>query len=284
MKSVRQVLGMRYAWDSVRVRFGLALLAAAVITAGSFSVPAACAQELEDPLEGYNRAIFSFNEFVDDYFFHPVATGYDFVVPNPVQDGVDNFFVNLRTPIYLVSDLLQLKFKQFGTHTARFVINSTVGIAGLIDVAERIDLPHQPADFGIALGYNGVSPGPYFVIPFLGPSTIRDACGRVVDAFLNPTFYISELNISGRDAFYLSTGLYLLDSVNTRASLLDAVDTAKEASVDYYGFVRAAYGQLRERQIKGLPQSSADEYNFDDDEPAAGAQIDEAGRAEESGK
>ncbi len=234
-------------------------------------------EEENDPLEGLNRSIFWFNDTVDVFIFEPIAVGYDFIVPGFVQTGVGNFFDNIRTPIYLVSDLVQFKFSQFAVHTARFLITSTIGIGGLIDVAQHFDLEKHHEDFGTALGYRGVPSGPYLVIPFLGPSNIRDAFGRIVDAFLNPTFYTGVVfdGLSEGETYAVSGGLYLLDSVNTRASLLEAVDSAKGASLDYYLFVRSAYGQIRANQIydgniPGADGQAIDEFDdgfeFDDEE------------------
>ena len=206
--------------------------------------------EIYDPIEPVNRGIFWFNDTFDVYLLEPVSRGYDFVVPNGVQHSVTNFFRNLKFPAFFVSDVVQFKFDQAAVHTGRFLINTTIGVAGLFDVAEEFGLEHHYEDFGTALGYRGVPSGPYIVIPFLGPSNARDACGRIVDAFLNPVFYLDSFtDLSSEEAFAISAGLYGLDAINTRADLLEAVETAKSASLDYYLFLQSAYYQLRANQI-----------------------------------
>lgn len=227
--------------------------------------------EVWDPIEPVNRGIFWFNDQFDIYLLEPVARGYDAVVPNTVQRKVDNFFTNLKYPVFLVSDIVQFKFGQAATHTGRFLINSTIGVAGLFDVASEWGLEHQYTDFGVALGYRGVPEGFYLVIPFLGPSNTRDAVGRIVDGFLNPTYYIGYTDLSEAEEWWIIIGTTVLDAVNTRASLLDAVESAKEASLDYYLFVQSAYHQRRQNLITG---ESAPE----DEPPPPG---DESGRLTE---
>ncbi len=222
--------------------------------------------EVWDPIEPVNRGIFWFNDQADIYVFEPVSRGYDYVVPRPAQNCVDNFFKNIRSPIYLVSDIFQLKFGQAATHTGRFLINTTLGIAGLFEVADKFGLKYHYEDFGVMLGYWGLPPGPYLVIPLLGPSNLRDGFGRIVDAFLNPTFYAGQVtDTSGNSAVAISGGLYLFDSINTRARLLDAIRSAKDASLDYYSFVQATYGQLRLNYIyDDYPPQSSDPLDSQD--------------------
>ena len=203
-----------------------------------------------DPLEGFNRAVFGFNDTIDVYFFEPVARGYDYVTPQVVQTGISNFFTNLKTPVYLVSDLVRLDYEQFGIHSARFLVNTTAGVGGFIDVAEYMELEHRHEDFGLALAYHGVPAGPYVVIPILGPSNTRDFLGSIVDTFLNPTFYLGPVfDLDDAEAFAISGGIFLVDAVNTRAQFLQAIEAGKEASLDYYVFVRSSYHQIRKAQI-----------------------------------
>jgi phospholipid-binding lipoprotein MlaA len=202
--------------------------------------------EINDPLEPVNRGIFAFNDTVDVYAIEPVAKGYDSVVPDVIQTGVGNFFNNLRYPVYLISDLLQGKVTQMAEHTGRFLINSTVGIVGLIDVAKEVGLPDHEEDFGLALAYHGVPPGPYIVLPFIGPSNLRDTVGFVCDSFLNPFYWLGAYtNMSGNHVVQVNTAQTALRVVDIRAGLIDAIDTAKESSVDYYLFVQGAYYQHR---------------------------------------
>lgn len=221
-----------------------------LLVAGLFGCSATGPQEadtIEDPLEGFNRAMFSFNDTVDVYLLEPVAQGYDWIMPQAVQTGVTNVFENLGYPRYLVSSLIQGKFSQALDHTGRFLINSTVGLAGLVDVAQYVDLPKHEEDIGLALAYHGVPSGPYLVLPFFGPSNFRDTIGLVVDTALDPVFWVTSSNkIDSSDRFWISTGTTGLRVINTRARLLDAVEAAKESSLDYYLFVQGAYYQYRE--------------------------------------
>jgi phospholipid-binding lipoprotein MlaA len=207
-------------------------------------------KELSDPLEPMNRGIFWFNDKVDVYVAEPVARGYDYITPKKVQRSVDNFFENLRYPVRLVSDLLQLKFSQAGVHTGRFCINSTVGIVGLFDPAKDWGLEPHYEDFGTALANNGVPYGPYIVIPFLGPSSLRDGLGKIVDlVFLDPLYYLSYTDLSTEAQWAIGGGAGVLGFVNTRAGMLEAIKSAKEASVDYYLFTQSAWFQIRQNQI-----------------------------------
>ncbi len=205
----------------------------------------ALAEEIYDPWENFNRAIFWFNDQLDIYFLEPVARGYAYITPDFVETGVSNFFSNLRYPSFLVSDIVQLKFEQAGVHTGRFLLNSTVGLGGLIDVAKHVGLEPHEEDFGIALGYHGVPHGPYLVLPIFGPSSVRDAIGRGVDAFLDPLYYLGAL-ISPDEAQLAATlGTRFVEAVDTRAGLLEAVELGKKSALDFYLFSQSAYYQHR---------------------------------------
>jgi phospholipid-binding lipoprotein MlaA len=202
-------------------------------------------EETWDPIEPVNRGIFWFNEQADYYVLEPVAQGYDYVTPAVVQDSVRSFFENLRYPLLLVSDLVQLKFSQAGLHTGRFVINTTVGLGGLFDVASDMGLEKHNEDFGIALAYHGVPSGPYLVIPFLGPSNLRDGFGRVVGIFLNPIYYLNQTDLNSSDRFAISTGLTALDVVQTRTDLIEDLEAARKGTLDFYLAAQSAYNQRR---------------------------------------
>ena len=232
------------------------------------AISAEAQEEVYDPLEGLNRAVFKFNDLVYVYVLKPVSLGYDAVVPDPVQNSVGNFFTNLRYPSYLVSDLIQLKFKQSRDHTARFLINTTLGIGGLFDVAEHFELVDHYEDFGLALSHSGVPPGPYLVLPFLGPSNIRDAVGTVVDSFLNPIFYVTHFDLHGDTELALTLGLKGLDVVNNTSKISEAVEFGKENSLDYYLFVRSAYKELRLNQLHD-GQVLETEFDFEEEEDEA---------------
>lgn len=237
-------------------RFGLVGLLALFV---SVAPALAESEEPYDPIEPVNRAIFDFNDTVDEYVLEPVARAYRDNLPDAVQTGVGNFFENLRYPSYLVSDIFQGKFEQALDHTGRFLINTTVGIGGLIDFATEWGLPVHDEDFGITLAYHGVPAGPYLVLPILGPSSVRDGVGRIVDGFLDPIGWVGYSSLSAGTKAAIIAGSLGVKLVHTRAGLLQAVETAKESSVDYYLFVQGAYYQHRH----GVLTDGKDEDAFD---------------------
>ena len=220
-----------------------------------------------DPLEGYNRNIFEFNEKVDKHLLKPVAQGYDAITPNLIQKGINNFFSNLDDFVVVINDLLQFKPKQLGSDTGRFLINSTLGLGGIIDWASDLGLPKHNEDFGQTLGHWGVPSGPYFVLPFLGPSTIRDTTGIIVDRTeLDPIVIRVEdgLHAANRDPdiAYPVTAIKLID---LRASLLKAEKILDEAALDKYTFIREAYLQRREHLVfDGNPPKKDEVFNEDE--------------------
>lgn len=189
----------------------------------------------EDRFEGFNRAMFSFNQTLDNWFLKPVAKGYRWIAPKPVEIGVNNFFSNLGEVSNIFNDVLQWKWKQAGNDTGRILINSTVGVLGLFDVAGPAGLERSEGeDFGQTLAVWGVPQGAYLVLPIFGPSTIRDGVATPVEWYLDPVAYLDP----ARDR-YLVKGL---DIVRQRAELLDVEDLA---SGDMYIFMRDAYLQRR---------------------------------------
>lgn len=199
---------------------------------------ATTASDPRDPLEGWNRGVQTFNDKVDDYALKPVAQGYQWITPSFVDTGVSNFFSNIRDIGVTINDLLQFKLKQGGKDATRFLINSTVGLAGLFDVASHWDFTKHNEDFGQTLGFWGLPPGPYLVLPFIGPSSPRGAVGLVGDTLMNPITYLNEPAIQ--------FGLFGLDLIDTRADLLTASKIAEEAALDRYEFIRDSYIQRRE--------------------------------------
>lgn len=225
------------------------------------------AEEPYDPIESFNRGIFWFNDKVDVNILEPIARGYENTVPDFAQTGIGNFFANLRYPSYLVSDIVQGKFSQALDHTGRFLINSTIGIAGLIDFAKDWGLPDHREDFGVALAYHGVPAGPYLVLPILGPSNVRDGVGLIVDGFLDPIGWIGYSNASAAVKIGIPAGVLAVKLIHTRAGLIQAIETAKESSVDYYLFTQGAYYQYRH----GLVTDGADEDSDVSSDTAASA-------------
>jgi phospholipid-binding lipoprotein MlaA len=199
-----------------------------------------------DPAESVNRAIFDVNDTLDIHVMEPIARAYKNNIPDPIQIGIKNFFLNLRYPSYLVSDIIQGKFEQALDHTGRFLINSTVGVLGFVDMAKDYGLPDHEEDFGIALMYHGVPAGPYIVIPFLGPSNVRDGVGRIVDGFLDPIGWVGYSSLSAGTKIAIAASALGIKAVHTRAGLLQAIEAGKESSVDYYLFAQGAYYQYRQ--------------------------------------
>ena len=214
---------------------------------------AACATVPKDPLdpfEGWNRSVQSFNDRLDDYLMKPIAKGYQWVTPAFVDHGVTNFFSNINDIGVTLNDLLQFKLAQTGRDGARFIVNTTVGVAGFVDVAEQLDLPKHNEDFEQTLGVWGMPSGPYLVLPFFGPSSPRGVGGMIGDAAMNPISYLDSGVISG--------GLFGLNAVDLRADNLTNEKIATEAAIDRYGFFKSAYLQQREYLIHdgNLPEGS----------------------------
>ena len=196
----------------------------------------------DDPLEGYNRAMFKFNDGVDKAIIKPVASGYKAVMPEFARTGVTNFFSNLGDVWIGINNVLQGKPRAGASDFGRFAINTTVGIFGLFDVASNAGLDKHNEDLGQTLGRWGVGSGAYVVLPILGPSTVRDGFSRLaVDWHGDPLWYVG--NVPTRNELY---GVRVVD---TRASLLDASRLAEEAALDQYTYVRSAYLQRRRSLI-----------------------------------
>jgi len=222
-----------------------------------------------------NRGIFTFNETLDRYAIEPVATAWDFVVPGIVQTSVNDFFKNLNMPIVFANDLLQAKPGAAGWDVVRFVFNSTFGLAGLIDVATIVEIPKNDEDFGQTLGVWGVPSGPYFVIPILGPSTVRDSGGLIVDtavasyAYFTP-FWYDVAGLNGLETIGASVGLKAFELMNLRALFLEEIEASHADAFDYYVFVRNAYLQNRRAAVNDQPEKTATDaaelYFFDDDD------------------
>ena len=220
---------VRYARAAPGIVSALALSACVTLPPNSQRVP-------QDPWESWNRGVYKVNDKLDRAIAKPVAKAYVRVVPKPVRTGVTNFFDNLTTPTVMINDALQGKFLAAANDLGRFLLNSTVGIGGILDPATSAGLAHNDEDFGQTLGHWGVHPGPFVELPILGPSDLRDAPSRVVDSYTNPRQYIKNS--------YVKYGLYLPALVDKRAELLSLDDTLQKV-YDPYAFVRDAYLQHR---------------------------------------
>ena len=211
-----------------------------VILVLSLAHPARAAPP-SDPLESFNRAMYTFNDVVDRALLKPLATGYRYIIPSPVRRGVGNFFSNLRAPTTFINDLLQGKPARALQTLDRFLLNSSVGLFGLIDIATPLGKPPHEEDYGQTLAVWGVPSGPYLVLPFLGPSTMRDSIGKI------PEFYIADPLWDPGNLTVTVTrfGLRLID---LRSRLL-GVDRILQMQVDPYLFLRETYLQQRSAQI-----------------------------------
>ena len=215
-----------------------------------------------DPWEPMNTGVFEFNRQMDRFVLKPVAKGYDFIMPDLAQVGVSNFFYNLRFVPRFLNNIFQGKVKGAGIEMGRFLINSTVGIAGFIDVAKKIDLVTPEEDLGQTLGFYGVKPGPYLVLPLLPPFTVRDFVGYVGDVFLNPINWMvapiieveeipSAIEHKNRTtSSFVQIGARVGEVVNERSQNLQKFQGVEEATLDLYTAVRNAYLQKRSQAIR----------------------------------
>lgn len=245
-----------------------ALSRVAAVTAAS-ALMAGCAAPKnphpEDPWEGFNRGVYSFNDTVDRALFKPVAQAYTFVTPQPVRSCVHNMFSNIDDVWAAANSFLQGRGHDFVNTLGRFLFNSTMGIGGCFDVASTTGARKIPNDFGTTLGVWGLGQGPYVVLPVLGPSTIRDSAGMVGDWQAN-----KYVNIGAIDNVPLRNSLWGLQVIDMRASLLTTTNTVDRVALDPYSFVRDAYLQRRAAMVLGH-RASGDEanlpnYSDDDDE------------------
>lgn len=209
-----------------------------------------------DPFERYNRSIYRFNERLDKYLLKPVAKSYQKITPDPVEKGVNNFFDNLQQPINVVNSLLQGKVNYAGLSAGRFVLNSTVGLLGFFDVADKLEIPNHDEDFGQTLASWGIPSGPYVVLPLFGPRYLRHAGGMVPDLVLGSSYSISDGSIR--------YGLLALNIVQRRAKFL-GTDDLVSLQLDPYVFVRESYYQLREADLKDRHGQAAGENEFNDE-------------------
>jgi len=232
------------------------------VLAGCASIPPGAGTHPVDPLEVYNRHVFDLNERVDRALLKPIAQAYEAVVPEDLRICINNAFLNLLEPVNSINNLLQGKPSEAVADLCRMVVNSTVGLLGCFDVAAKAGAPRSHEDFGQTLGRWGMEPGPYFVLPLLGPSSVRDTAGRLFD-FLgtDPLWYIR--NIPLRNSL---VGARLIDQ---RAALLPAEKVFEAAALDKYQFARDAYLQLRRNLVHdGNPPRLKDPDEDDDTAPA----------------
>jgi phospholipid-binding lipoprotein MlaA len=204
-----------------------------------------------DPLEPFNSAMFNFNINVDQYVVTPVAKGYSYVLPEPARQSVNNFFRNIGVIPRFANNLFQLHVYNAADELARFGINSTLGVAGLFDVADTwFGMKQHNDDFGLTMGHYGLNSGPYVMLPFFGPSTVRDTVGMVVDGCMNPMAWLLPWYVT----VPADAGSEAINAVNYRSLHPNQFEEADRYAVDLYGAVQDAYMQTRTAELKRLAQ------------------------------
>ena len=206
--------------------------------------------EIYDPFEPVNRAIFSFNNVADRVVLEPVAKGYK-KLPSPIQSGISNFLSNLRAPLVVVNQLLQGQGENAIQSSGRFIINSTVGLLGIFDVAEKIGIEEKEEDFGQTLATWGVGDGFYIVLPLFGPSNMRDTSGMLITMVTDP---INAYAVSEGEAWLVPMRT-AANAVDQRSKIIDEVNALRDNSVDYYAAVRSSYYQNRKAAIANVDDS-----------------------------
>lgn len=256
------------------VTFAACLGAPAIASAQEAGVP--------DPWEGMNRNLFAVHETVDNAVLEPVARGYRAVTPSPVRAGVRNFLRNLRGPVIFANDLLQGELGRAGTTAARFGVNTTIGIGGVFDPASSMGLERHDEDFGQTLAVWGLDSGPYVFVPLLGPTTVRDGAGRIVDVAFDPLTWFE-----GEDIDTIRATRTVVAGVAAREQVIEAVDNIRRDAIDPYVTIRTSYGLLRESAIQNGPADVQDLPEFEDineqpatDAPEAGAETQQNGEIE----
>jgi len=206
--------------------------------------------EVYDPLEPFNRAIFSFNNAVDKVVLEPAAKGYR-KLPSPVQSGLSNFLGNLKMPIVIINQILQGQGGNAIESTGRFALNSTVGLFGLFDVATKVGLEEKEEDFGQTFATWGIGDGFYVVLPIFGPSNVRDAVGTVLTYTIDP---VNAYLLTEGEAWAVTTRMSV-NAVDYRSKIIDEVNALRDNSLDYYAAVRSSYYQNRKAAIKNIDET-----------------------------
>lgn len=204
-----------------------------------------------DPLSGYNRVMTSFNDTVMIYLINPIAEAYAFILPQPARIGISNAIHNIQFPIRFANNILQLKFKNSSDELKRFIVNSTIGLGGLMDPAKNyMNIPAHDEDFGQTLGYHGVGSGFHIVLPFFGPSNVRDLLGLTTDAYISPIVYMENLEKykipNNTDQ---TIGIFTVDFINKTSLHSGEYESLKKDAIDLYPFLRDTYEQKRNSDI-----------------------------------
>lgn len=237
-------------------------MALAIVSLAACSTGADVGGGLRDPFEKVNRATFAFNNGVDKAVAKPLALAYRKALPKNVRDRVRNFLDHINSPVTFINDLLQGEVKRAQITFVRFVVNSSLGVGGFYDYAGKTGLPGHTEDFGQTLAVWGVGPGPYLVVPLLGPNTTRHLAGRVVDSRLNPFSYLLEAGGVG----WIGIVGTAIDFVDRRERLIEVVDEMKRTSLDFYAAARSGYWQSRVAAIRNGKVSTEVPGDDEDDE------------------
>lgn len=241
------------------------LMAATVAITGLSAGPSlAQSRDPSDPWERVNRRFFAVQQGLDRKIFGPLARGYGGIVPGFVRKGIGNFAQNLTEPLVMVNDLLQGHPGRAASTLGRFAINSTFGVAGVVDVAQKGRIPHHDNGFGLTLGRWGMKPGPYIFLPLLGPSTLRDSVGDGADIGLNPLNYVSY-----RNKAVIGAVVVVAQGLDTRVNAARDLETINETSTDPYATLRSYYLQNRAAEVAEKPVEIQTLPDFDESEPSA---------------
>ena len=233
-----------------------------------------------DPLEFVNRFTFAINDAIDTVIVRPIAVTYRFWVPEPVRNGVRNVLRNLNAPVVLANDILQWEWDRAETTFMRFIINSTIGVAGIFDVASDWGYEYHSEDFGQTLATWGIGEGFYLVLPLIGPSSARDGVGLIVDSYMDPWPYVLDYatNLSDDTITYISIGRLAVEGIDIRSRNLETLDEVRKDAVDYYARLRSLYRQNRLNEIRNgeleeipLPGLTEEDWLKDVTPVAAGA-------------
>ncbi len=219
---------------------------AAVLTLSACAAPSPESLAANDPWELTNRDTFVFDVWIDHHIARPIAEAYQDVVPEPARGALHNAATNMRGPVVLANDVLQGRAGKAANTLGRIIVNTTVGLGGLIDVASRIGIPYHDNDFGVTLGVGGVAEGSYLVLPFLGPKPPRDILGSFADGAFDPMTYA---RFDGLGTFLTVRSTFNI--LDTEAQNMDQVETIERTSIDFYASARSLYRQHRAAQIRG---------------------------------
>jgi phospholipid-binding lipoprotein MlaA len=231
-------------------------LVALISFSGCSSLPQSAAEKAEyratnDPFEPVNRVIFDVNDFMDRLLIRPLAELYRITVPPPLRDRIAGIIKNMSEPVIFANNLLQGEGTRAGTTAARFLVNTTIGVGGMFEVANDLKLPRQSGDFGETLYVWGLPEGPYIVLPLFGPSNVRDAIGLGVDSVMSPWKYVVAYDGNAAENVFMASDM-LVGGIVKREENIEALDALREGSLDFYAQLRSVYRQHRAKQL-GAP-------------------------------